>query len=214
MCAINQRLNNPVRGPLNALIFNLLNGASHYYWGKRKEKLFANMQGTVVEIGSGTGANTRYLKAGTKLIAVEPNIHMHSSLRENARLYGLDVEIKNNMAENMDIKSDSIDVVFSTLTLCTIRQEHKALSEIKRILKPGGKFIFIEHVAAKNGTLLEMIQKLSFRPWFWLFEGCHNHKDIESSINGAGFSTVKLENFKMYSPFIPIIPQIAGYALK
>lgn len=205
---------NPVHGRLNSWLLNTLGTYTHHLYGTRKKKLFSSINGSVVEIGAGTGANLRYLKKGISLTAIEPNVYMHKRLRSNADKYELKVKISDDRAEKMDIQSDSVDVVFSTLTLCTIRNETKALKEIKRILKPGGRFVFIEHVGARKGSLLRAIQVLVHKPWHWFFEGCHTHKNISKSIHNTGFSSVHIECFNLYSPFIPITPQISGFALK
>lgn len=214
MCTTQMKLGNPIRGRLNSCLFYMLDGYVHYKYGKRKTKLFADLPKSVVEIGPGGGANMRYLKTGTRMIAIEPNPYMHKRLRAKARKYAVNIDIRPSGAERMDIASNSVDAVFSTLTLCTIGDEKEGLNEIKRVLKPGGKFFFLEHVGARKGSLLRKIQEWVHRPWFWLFEGCHTHKDIAKSIRDAGFAEVHMENFKLYSPFIPITPQISGYALK
>ncbi|WP_430968284.1 class I SAM-dependent methyltransferase [Spongiimicrobium sp. 2-473A-2-J] len=205
---------NPVRGRINAWMFHLLDGYSHYLYSNRKRKLFGELPLTLVEIGPGAGANIRYLQQKSQLIAIEPNEYMYRRLQNKAEKYNIDLEIKPNMAERIDLESNSVEAVISTLTLCTIADNKKALNEIKRILKPGGKFFFLEHVGAKKGSLLRGIQKLVHRPWFWFFEGCHTHKDIAQGIGEAGFSEVHMEDFNMYSPFVPITPQISGYAVK
>lgn len=214
MCTSKTFHGNPVRGRLNSWLFHMLDGYSQSIYKDHKAKLFSDLPQVLVEIGPGTGANIPYFKKGTQLIAVEPNTYMHERLHRKADKYVVNLEIKNCGAENMEIKSNSVDAVVSTLTLCTILEETKALDEIRRILKPGGKFFFLEHVAAKKGSFLRLIQQLVKRPWFWFFEGCHTHKDITKSIRESGFSEIRMEAFNLYSPFVPIIPQIKGYAQK
>jgi len=214
MSVNNIRKDNPIRGRLNSWIFNCLDSYMHYKYKKRKGSLLKDLPQSLVEIGPGTGANLKYFKKGTKLTAIEPNEYMHKNLKKSAVKYAVEIEIKRNIAENMDVKSNSVDAVISTLTLCTIVNEAEALKEIKRILRPGGKFFFLEHVGAGKGSVLRGIQKLVFKPWFWLFEGCHTHKEIGQTIRDSGFSKVQMESFNLYTPFIQITAQIAGYALK
>ncbi|MGX1929608.1 class I SAM-dependent methyltransferase [Flagellimonas sp. 2504JD4-2] len=214
MCKPKSDNGNPIRGKFNSWLFGVLDGYFHYMYKKKKERLFGSISGTLVEIGSGAGANFKYLKDVDQVIAVEPNPYMHASLQESADKRNIKLQINPCSAEEITIESNSVDTVISTLTLCTIKNEKRALDEIKRILKPNGKFIFIEHVSAKKGSLVKFIQWLIRKPWFWLFEGCHTHKDIASSIQNAGFSKVNITRFKFISPFIPIIPQISGYTIK
>ncbi|NAS11152.1 class I SAM-dependent methyltransferase [Poritiphilus flavus] len=186
----------------------------HYKYKNRKTALFSDLPERLLEIGPGAGANMRYYKPGTEVIAVEPNPHMHRSLIDQSERYGLQLRIVKGSAEVLNLMDNSIDAVVSTLTLCTIPDERQALSEIKRVLKPGGKFYFLEHVAANKGSLLRRIQIVIHRPWKWFFDGCHTHKNLRRRICETGFSNVQIENFKLYSPFIPITPQISGIARK
>ena len=205
---------NPVRGRINSWLLHLLDGYMHFLYGKLKRRLFKDLPRSIIEIGSGSGANMRYLGPNSHLIAIEPNGYMHKRLRSKANRHGIGMEILNDTAEKIKIKDNSVDVVISTLTLCTIGNEMEALTEIRRILKPQGRFIFIEHVGARKGTLLRMLQQLVHKPWSWFFEGCHTYKDTTNSIRNAGFSKVHIEAFNCYTPFIPITSQISGYAIK
>lgn len=206
--------NNTVLGPINSWMFKVLSGYMNYLFGKSKRKLFKGHPETVVEIGPGAGANMRYLKKGTKLIAIEPNIHMHTNLKKSAKKYGIDLEIKAMVGEAVDLPDNSIDFVACTLVMCTVTNPYQCVEQIKRILKPSGVFIFIEHVKAKENTVVSFIQNLTFKPWFWFFEGCNTKRDTKSLLESAGFSSLVLEEYNSYSPFIPITPQIRGRAIK
>jgi len=206
--------NNSIRGPINSWIFKILSGYMDYLFGKSKKDLFENHSETVIEIGSGAGANMRYLRKGTKLIAIEPNIHMHTNLKKSADKYGIDLEIKTLIGESIDLPDNSCDFVISTLVLCTIENPIQCINQIKRILKPSGVFVFIEHVKADDNSILAFIQKLVHKPWHWFFEGCNTNRDTKSLLESSGFSSLELENYNLYSPFIPIVPQIRGKAIK
>lgn len=206
--------NNIILGPINSWMFKILSGYSDYLLGKSKRELFKNHPKTVIEIGSGAGANMRYFKNGTKLIAIEPNIHMHDNLRKSAAKYGINLEIKTIVGESIDLPDNSFDLVVCTLVLCTVYDPSKTIEQIKRILKPSGVFVFIEHVKAKENTFLALIQNLFHKPWHWFFEGCNTNRDTKALLELAGFSSLNIENYNSYSPFIPIIPQIRGRAIK
>ncbi len=210
----NEYKNNTILGPINSWIFNVLSGYMDYIFGKSKRALFKNHPETVVEIGAGTGANMRYLKKGTKLIAIEPNIHMHTNLKRSADKYGIHLEIKTLTGENIDLPDNSCDFVASTLVLCTVHHPVACVHQIKRILKPSGVFVFLEHVRAKENTILAFIQNIIHKPWHWFFEGCHTNRDTEALLEQAGFSALSMEKYHAYSPFIPIMPQIRGRAIK
>jgi len=210
----NQFKNNAIRGPINSWLLKVMSAYMDKKFGETKAMLFQDHPQTVVEIGSGTGENMRYLKKGTHLIAVEPNIHMHENLRKTADKYGIYLEIKSLVGEAIDLADNSCEFVVSTLVLCTVNDLQECLLQIKRILKPSGKFVFIEHVGAREGSFLSGIQNLLHKPWHYCFEGCHTNRDIQPVIESAGFSDLRIETYNLYSPIVPIIPQIRGIAIK
>ena len=205
---------NSILGPINAWLFGTLSNYMDGLFGKSKRSLFQNHPDTVVEIGSGAGANMRYLRKGTKLIAIEPNVHMHENLKRSADQYGINLNIKSLVGEAIDLPDNSFDFVISTLVLCTVADPAQCIAQIRRILKPSGTFVFIEHVKAKDNSLLAWIQNLIHRPWHWFFEGCHTNRDTKSLLESAGFNSLDIGEYNLYSPFIPIMPQICGRAIK
>ena len=210
----NEFKNNAILGPINSWMFKMLSGYMDYLFGKSKKALFKNHPGTVVEIGPGAGANMRYLKRGTRLIAIEPNRHMHANLKKSAAKYGIQLDIRTLMGEVIDLPDNSCDFVVCTLVLCTVRHPAKCVDQIKRILRPSGEFVFIEHVRARENSILGMIQNLIHKPWHWFFEGCNTNRDTKTLLELAGFSSLSVEKYNSYSPFVPIIPQIRGRAIK
>ncbi|WP_437399099.1 class I SAM-dependent methyltransferase [Flagellimonas lutimaris] len=206
--------NNIILGPINSWMFKMLSGYMDYLFGNSKRELFKNHPQTVVEIGPGAGANMRYLKKGTRLIAIEPNVHMHKNLKKSADKYGIELEIKTLVGESIDLPSNSYDFVICTLVLCSVADPSQCIDQIKRILKPSGKFVFIEHVKANENTMLAYIQNLIHKPWHWFFEGCNTNRDTKVLLERAGFNSLHIESYHLYSPFIPITPQIKGKAIK
>lgn len=205
---------NYFRGPLNAWILKVLSGYMNYLFGNSKRALFEDHPSTVVEIGPGSGANMRYYRKGTNLIAIEPNLHMHENLYLSAHKYGINLRIRSYVGEAIELPDNSCDFVVCTLVLCTVNNPEACLNQIKRILTPSGKFVFIEHVKARDKSILAWFQKVLHKPWHWLFEGCHTNRDTASLLESIGFSTVTIENYNQFSPLIPIIPQIRGTAIK
>jgi SAM-dependent methyltransferase len=167
----------------------------------------------VVELGSGVGANLRYLPAGAHLIAIEPNPYMHAPLRRAARRYGVELEIRSDVGERIDLPDASALAVISSLVLCTVSDPAAALAEIRRILPPGGRFSFAEHVAAEPGTPTRWSQRILSRPWRWVFEGCSCERDLTSLIASAGFTRVAITPYRIHSPFVPFNTHIAGTAI-
>lgn len=180
----------------------------------RKQSLFEHQQGNTLEIGPGAGVNLRYLQPNTHWTGLEPNPFMHSYLRQEANTLGLTIVLKTQPVERSDLEDNSIDTVISTLVLCSVPDLATTLQEILRILRPGGQFLFIEHVAAPSGTLLHQIQS-GIRPlWQVIGDGCCPNRDIGQAIETAGFGHVTCEAFDGPVP-IPIVkPHIIGIATK
>ena len=121
-------------------------------------------------MGPGPGMNTMYYPKEIELLALEPNPFMHSHLRRQADEYALHVDIRSTKGEEMDVQNNSVDFVVGTQVMCSVSNQRTVIAEVLRVLKPGGKFLFIEHVAAASGTRLRSAQNLVRRPWRWLSE--------------------------------------------
>jgi ubiquinone/menaquinone biosynthesis C-methylase UbiE len=152
----------------------------------------------VVEIGSGNGVNFPYYPAGTKVIAVDPNPYWSEYLSENCAMnphIHLD-HFHVGYAENMKkVDSNSADAVVGSLVMCSVRSVDKSLSEVLRILKPGGKYFFLEHVIAEKGTRTYYAQHLFNGLWRQMSH-CSITRKTFDSIRNAGFSHVDLELFE------------------
>jgi SAM-dependent methyltransferase len=204
---------NPVRGPLNAALFRVIDGYVHRALGPRKRELFASLPETVVEIGPGTGANLRYYRPGTRLVAIEPNRHMHASLAAAARRHGVELELRAVGAEATGLPEGGADVVVSTLVLCTVPDQATVLREIQRVLRPGGRLLLLEHVHAPDHPVYGPLQRWLARPWRWAIEGCDLRRDTERALLAAGFA-VDVQRYRARTVFLPINPQIAGTATR
>ena len=141
-----------LRGRFNAAFFHVMEPALRRSLGARKERVFAGLPHAVVELGSGAGANLRYLPAGATLVAVEPNIHMQTRLRMEALRYGIHLVLLDRSAADTGLAEQSADAVISSLVLCSVPDPAAVLAEVRRILRPGGTFRFVEHVVAGPGT--------------------------------------------------------------
>ena len=185
--------------------------AQHRIYGEKKRRLFADLHGTIVEIGPGTGVNLPYLPDGLRWIGLEPNPHMHSFLREQLAERGIEGELRTSPAQDTGLPTASADVVISTLVLCSVPDLEETLAELRRILKPGGRLLFIEHVAAPRDTWLYTLQR-GVRPvWRRLGDGCHPDRDTGAALEAAGFSSVEYERFDTGLPVVS--PHIMGTAV-
>lgn len=178
-----------------------------------KRQLFRELSGTVLEIGPGTGANLRYFpKERIEWIGVEPNRFMYRYLKEEAARLGMRIEVRNGDADQLPIPDSSVDAVVSTLVLCCVADQDHSLQEIMRVLKPAGKFLFIEHVAAPRGSRLRRLQNWLTPLWRRAGDGCHPNRETWIALEKAGFDQITYRNFKAPIPIVS--PQIFGVALK
>jgi ubiquinone/menaquinone biosynthesis C-methylase UbiE len=115
---------------------------------------------------------------------------MHRRLRAAATRHGVHLDLRDRLAERTDLPDQSVDSVISSLVLCTVTDPADVLAEIRRILRPGGTFRFVEHVAARAGTPTRTVQRALRRPWAWTFQGCSCERDLAGLLRAAGFTRV------------------------
>lgn len=179
---------------------------------ERKRELFKDLKGTVLEIGPGTGANLAYFPRDIHWIGIEPNPYMHDYLRRRAESLGMQIDIRQGLAEQIEIAPASVDTVISTLVLCSVTDLAGVLREIHRVLKPGGRFLFLEHVGAPKGTWLRRLQQLVKPAWRAVSAGCEPDRDIPAALYKAGFEHVDMDCFRIPAPVVS--PHVAGVAVK
>lgn len=182
-----------IRSKVEAKTLDLIATGMHKAHGRVKEAAIGAMSGTIVEVGAGTGANMRYYPPGVKVIAVEPNPVMHGPLREKAQEHGVDVEIRTLAGERMDLADDEADHAVGTLVLCGVQDPAQVVSEIQRVVKPGGTYFFVEHVIAPEPGAVRNLQKVTRRAQLWFANGCDVMRDTTSLLEHAGFAEIDLE---------------------
>ena len=207
-------LDNAVRGRFNAWFFDVLEGYMHWKYAPIKSQLLAGVPPVLVELGPGAGANMRYLPRGTRLIAIEPNVHFHNILRRRAMQRGIELDLHGLAGEALDLPDDSVDFVFSSLVLCSVSDPGSVAAEVLRVLKPGGRFACVEHVEAPAGTAMRSLQKTLAGPWKWIFEGCDLCRDTATTLRQAGFSEVHVQPMILPTLFVPIRHQITAMCIK
>lgn len=188
-------------------------GAAHErFIAERKRGLLGKLNGEVLEIGPGTGANLEYYPSTARLTGIEPNPHMHKYLRREAGRLGREIEIRDGVAERLDVADASVDAVVSTLVLCSVKDQQATLAEVLRVLRPGGRFVFVEHVAAPRGTWRRAVQRAVRPLWGVLGDGCRPDRETWRAIELAGFAHVVCDHFRLPVPVVG--PHVAGWAVK
>jgi SAM-dependent methyltransferase len=158
----------------------------------RRETLRA-ARGRTIDLGAGTGANLDLYPEGvTKLVLAEPGPHMAAQLRPKLAGFPRGAELVEASAEALPFDDSSFDTAVFTLVLCTVPDPEKALAEAARVLKPGGRLLFVEHVRAEDAGLARWQDRLE-GPWKFLADGCHCNRDTVANIEASPFTVERVE---------------------
>lgn len=161
-----------------------------------KERIFVDIPPRLVELGPGRGSNFAYYPPGTSVLAFEPNQHMHDALRDRAVDHDIGLEIRSDDFRTADLPDESEVTVVATLVLCSVGDVSAMVSAIYRVLKPGGRFMFVEHVDKEPGTVGHLSQRILQRPWRKVGDGCNLLPGTAEALEAAGFTSIDttLEN--------------------
>jgi len=182
-----------LRSRFEAWLLDASAESNHAAQGKRKTAEIGSMSGTVVELGPGTGVNMRYYAPGVHVIAIEPNPVMHDRLRRHAAEHDVDIEIRALQGESINVADGEADGVVGTLLLCGVEDPAMVINEAHRVLKPGGRYFFTEHVRAPDSTWTRRIQRVLRHPHGWLFNGCRTDQDTAALLRDGPFETVEID---------------------
>jgi len=174
-----------------------------------RQEVLRDARGRVVELGAGTGLNfPRYPATVDEVVATEPDPHMLRRAARAAEKARVPITTKRAGAEELPFEDDSIDTVVATFVLCTVPDPAAALAEAKRVLKPCGALVFLEHVRAEDPKLARWQDRIR-GPWGFFAAGCHPNRDTPASIERAGFELERIDRF----PFAPAMPLIRPHAM-
>jgi ubiquinone/menaquinone biosynthesis C-methylase UbiE len=197
--------------PIFAALYDPMRASMERRWmGVRRRRLLAGARGAVLEIGGGTGANLAHYRDVDRVIVAEPDPFMRKRLGQKLADARVPVEVSAAGAETLPFPDGSFDTVVSTLVLCTVPDQEAALDEIRRVLRPGGRLLFIEHVRAEGATARwqDRLEPL----WGRLFGGCHPNRETVTAIEEAGFEIETFESFYPPDPLSVLIPCVQGSA--
>ena len=181
----------------------------------RKRTLFESLSGVVLEVGPGTGTNIAFLPRDVRWIGLEPNRGVHGYLRRALRRAGRTpadsaVVVVDPDRNRIPAPDATFDAVIATLVWCSVDDPAVMLAEVIRVLKPGGRFIAFEHVAAPAGTRLRRVQE-KLAPWWWRTAHCRVVHDLKPVLAAAGFTSLDVEdvNLSVAGPFGPQLVAVA-----
>lgn len=185
-----------------------------------RRALLAEARGRVIEVGAGTGVNVDLYGAGIEdLTLVEPDPHMAAQLRKRLKA-GEETDGDSHApkhlveapAESLPFADDTFDTAVATLVLCTIPDPVAAIAELARVLKPGGRLLFIEHVRSDDPGLARWQDRLE-KPWRFLGDGCHCNRDTEATLGASAFKLETIEHGKLPKAAPIVRPLIRGTAV-
>jgi SAM-dependent methyltransferase len=173
---------------------------------KRRRELLAAAHGEILEVGFGTGLNLPHYPAGVRRITtVDPNPGMHRLARRRVRQSGIDVDHRVLGGERLPFEDGRFDCAVSTFTLCSIADVERALGEVYRVLRPGGRFLFLEHGLSPQPNVRTWQRRLNGLEGL-LADGCRLDRDIKALVAARPFASVEIEE-----SYLERTPRTHGY---
>jgi SAM-dependent methyltransferase len=175
---------------------------------KQREKVVPKAAGKVLELGIGGGLNLAFYDPGqvSSVSGVDPSAELRAIAEAAPRSPGLNVEIREGTAEALPFEAASFDCIVCTFTLCSVQSPSAALAEARRVLKPGGRFLFCEHGLAPDPEVVRWQRRIE-PIWKRLAGGCHLTRPIGSALTAAGLAVTDLS-----SMYLPGTPRFAGWS--
>ncbi|MES2341027.1 MAG: class I SAM-dependent methyltransferase [Pseudomonadota bacterium] len=174
---------------------------------KQRAKIVPLASGKVLELGIGMGLNLAFYDPAkvSAVVGVDPSPELRALAQAAPRPEGLKVEVDKGTAEALPFESGSFDTVVCTFTLCSVHNPAAALAEARRVLKPGGRFLFCEHGLAPDAGVAKW-QRFWDPLWSRMAGGCHLTRPVASAIAAAGLKLQGVETM-----YVPGTPRIAGW---
>lgn len=161
---------------------------------KMRRQIAGDAEGRVLEIGSGTGLNFPYYRLAASVDAIEPDAAMGRQSFDRIRRARLPVRLHAAGAEALPFPDDRFDTVIATLVFCTIPDPARALQEVRRVAKPGARFVLFEHVRMSNRPMAALQTALT-PAWSKIADGCRLDRDTAGLVRSAGFSIRRMDSY-------------------
>ena len=189
-----------VRHPLFARLYQRISAVAEQAGaGEHRQRLLAGLSGRAVEVGAGNGMNfTHYPATVTEVVAVEPEPYLRARAEEAAAGAAVPVQVVAGTSTSLPLDDASVDAGVASLVLCSVPDQRAALTELRRVIRPGGELRFYEHVRADDERWARR-QRLADPVWTRIAGGCHLTRDTERSIAEAGFAIEAAERF-LFAP--------------
>jgi len=156
---------------------------------KDRSEIVPKAQGEILELGCGGGINLQFYDRAKvdKLTGLDPSAELLDYTRSEAKALGFEMDILDGIGEAMPFENDSFDTVLTTFTLCSVQDGKQVLKEMRRVLKPGGKILFLEHGRAPDKGPEKWQQRIE-PMWKHIAGGCHLHRPVSKLFAAEGFA--------------------------
>jgi ubiquinone/menaquinone biosynthesis C-methylase UbiE len=195
-----------------AATYDRMSRSAEQGWlGELRARLLRPLRGDVLEIGAGTGLNLPHYRDAATVVLTEPDSAMRRRLASRLPTATVPVELVDAAAEDLPFPDGSFDVVVCTLVLCTVVDPDRALAEIKRVLRPDGELVLVEHV--RGQARLARWQDRLTPLWTRIGAGCHPNRDTRSAVERAGFDWRHVKSYQHQPNWLPTSPVLEGVAV-
>ena len=168
-----------------------------------RTRLLGDLEGDILEIGTGTGATFDYYTPNAKVTAIEPDDDFRVAAEETATRAQADIRVLPGSGEDLPFQDASFDAVTASMVLCSVTSMSKTFEEFKRVLRPGGKMRLLEHVRSEQwfaGPAMDLLNPV----WLHLNNvGCNWNRKTVEAVQAAGFTIQSVESYKIYSKAAP-----------
>jgi ubiquinone/menaquinone biosynthesis C-methylase UbiE len=177
--------------------------------GEYRKELLANAEGRILEIGFGTGLNLPHYPAQVRRITtVDPNSGMHRLAERRIKQIGIEVEHHQTSGEELPLPEESFDCIVSTFTLCSVASPTQMMSEVFRVLRPGGCYLFLEHGLSPELGIQKWQRRLNWLQSL-LGDGCKLDRNIKQIVAAQPYSTIDSREH-----YVEKMPKISGYVYR
>jgi ubiquinone/menaquinone biosynthesis C-methylase UbiE len=197
-----------------AMYDKLMAGTEEAGLADNRRRLLAKARGATLELGAGTGGNLAYYpEAVTELVLTEPSEHMAKRLRARVSASGRDAQVILAPAERLPFEDAHFDTVVGTLMFCTADDPAAVVGEVRRVLRPGGQLLFLEHVRSDKPNVARWQDRFE-KPWGYLAAGCHPNRPTLATIEASGLQIDDVEHGELPKAPPLVRPLISGRATR
>ncbi len=168
-----------------------------------RSDLVGDLEGNILEIGTGTGATFQYYRSNAKVTAIEPDDEFRAAAQEAAKNAKAEIQVIHGEGESLPFEDASFDAVAASTVLCCVTSPAKTLEEFKRILRPGGQVRLLEHIRSEHwlaGPMMDLFNPM----WLRINKlGCNLNRKTVENVRAAGFTISSIEPYKIYSTAMP-----------